>query len=201
MKHAVCFIHGFNKTPDTWNQTEAGKNINIEKIISGKEKVKTLLVRIDNFKISPQILVTQLVEQMKSEPNKWTIVCHSLGVVYGLELLNHDITINGFCLVDPTSLNEEYIREITDSSWEEGATYCLNNFVKKVDYPAKIIFHIHLDYDIQDQIYFCHQIQYYKQFVGKNTKSKIIVHPGKGHMIHYTDTAKIIESILSLLKN
>ena len=88
----VIFIHGFNKTPDTWNKTESGKDILIEKLVS--KKAHTLLVHIDDYDSNPSETVVPIIDQIKLVGlKKWTVVCHSLGVIYGLELLKSDIPI------------------------------------------------------------------------------------------------------------
>lgn len=200
MKPAVVFIHGFGKSSTTWNLTEFNKNINIEKLIAAK--ARTLLVQIDDYQADPAITVIPIVEKMKAENNKWTIVCHSIGVIYGLELLNHGLTISGFCLIDPSTPTESFVQEEIEDGYINIGTYCRSNFLeKKLQIEPKIVFHVHLDYDPTDLDDFADGVEFYKQFVGKNDKSKIIIHPGKGHMIHYTDGPKIVNSILSLLQN
>jgi len=195
MKPAVVFIHGFNKKSEYWNKNEFNKDINIEKIIS--KKAHTLLIQVDDYLINPKIAVIPIIEQMKlSEQKKWTIVCHSLGILYGLELLNYDIQINGVCLVDPSTLDNTFIEKITNRGWTEIAEYCTT---VKYNPSPKIIFHIHLEYREDKQNRLARQIRFFKQFTGKNDKSKIIIHPNKGHMIHYTDAPKIISSILSIV--
>ena len=199
MEPAVIFIHGYNKKLEYWNKNEFGKEINIEKTIS--KKSYTLLIQIDNFEINPAIGIIPIIEQMKLVKNKnWIIVCHSLGVIYGLELLKHDIKIVGMCLIDPTSLDEIYIKELIDDNWMDIANYCST---EKYNPSSKIIFHTHFDYnqnDVNNVDYFNRQIKFYGKFINKNNKSKIIIHPNKGHMIHYTDSPKIINSISDLIE-
>lgn len=194
MTFAVAFIHGYNKTPNTWNTTEFGKNINIETMIA--TKAETLLIAID-FDADPKQAIIPILTEMKSKNKKWIIVCHSLGVVYGLELLNYDINIHAVCLIDPTPLDDIYIKEslITHSHISK---YCSN--LGKIDYPAKIIFHIHLDYNSDELHILKQKTEFYKNLIGKNNRSAMFIHPGKGHMIHYTASPKIIESIMSLIK-
>jgi len=195
MKPAVVFIHGFNKKSEYWNKNEFNKDINIEKIIS--KKAYTLLIQVDNYLVDPKMAVIPIIEQMKlCGQKKWTIVCHSLGIIYGLELLNYDMQISGLCLIDPTTLDNIFVEEITNDGWTEIVKYCIT---AKYNPSPKIIFHIHLDYDDDNQDRFARRIKFFKQFIGKNDKSKIIIHPNKGHMIHYTDAPKIISSILNII--
>lgn len=173
MEPAVIFIHGYNKKLEYWNKNEFGKEINIEKTIS--KKSYTLLIQIDNFEINPAIGIIPIIEQMKLVKNKnWIIVCHSLG--------------------------EIYIKELIDDNWMDIANYCST---EKYNPSSKIIFHTHFDYnqnDVNNVDYFNRQIKFYGKFINKNNKSKIIIHPNKGHMIHYTDSPKIINSISDLIE-
>ena len=195
MKTAVVFIHGFNKKSEYWNKNEFNKDINIEKIIS--KKTQTLLVQIDDYSINPKTIVTSIINQMKEfGQKKWIIVCHSLGVIYGLEILNHDIQIGGLCIIDPSTPNDKFIEKITSEGRVEMAEHSKNAQYGK---PSKTIFHIHFDYDVNKPQRLTKQIKFFSQFTSANDKSKIIIHPNKGHMIHYTDTPKIISSILTMI--
>lgn len=195
-KFGCVFIHGFNKNSTTWNITEYGKHIDIESII--KTKAETILVDIVDFKISPKIQMIPIIEQiMSSSIKKWIIVCHSLGVIHALELLRYSLPIIGVCLIDPTALDQEYINTLEERGWSDILDYC-NNL--QINIKPGIQYYIHIDYDTHDINGFNAKVEFYKKFAGPNDKSKLIIHPGKGHMIYYTDAPKIINSIISMMR-
>ena len=70
----------------------------------------------------------------------------------------------------------------------------------KSDSSTKIVFHIHLEYDENNLSKLSGQVKFYKQFDTKNSRSKNVIYPNKGRMIHYADVPKIVDSILSILK-
>jgi hypothetical protein len=195
MKYGVVFIHGLNKTPETWNRTEFGKEIDVEQTI--RNKADTILVSVPDYTISPKEVMGPIVEQIRANPKKWIIVCHSLGVIHGNELLKHNLHIVGMVIIDPTPLNTEYLDLIRDRGWNDIVDYCTHELVT----PAPSIeLSIHLNYDEELPDAFARHIGYYRRFVGANDRSKIVIHPGKGHMIHYTDAPKIIRAITDMLR-
>lgn len=204
-KNGVIFIHGLDKKAEQWNVSEFDKNINIEKTIG--MKYETILIQLDDFKINPDEICAFIIKQTESSLNSknkiWTIVCHSLAALYALQLLKYDeIKINGIVLVDPTPLDDLYTDYLRKKGWDDLANYIDTENIKPRKPPSpKIKFHVHLDYNFSNINKFNNQIEFYSRYANPNSKSKIIIHPNKGHMIHYTDGPKIIESILSILKN
>lgn len=188
LPQAVLFIHGKGKKAETWNVSEFGKKICIEESL--KKSVHTMMLQIDDFTVLPSRLVDKKIGDMRR--HRWTIVSHSLGVMYIFELLGRDIIIDGFCLIDPTPFTSKYI--------ETMKTIEISDWIKEqliIDIAPKIIFHVHISYPSPS---FEEKIDSYSKFTRKNDKSKVILHNGKGHMIHYTDAPKIIDSINDLLK-
>lgn len=185
-KSGVILIHGLNKSCDTWNITEFGKSINIEQQLA--KKAHTILIQIDDYN---NYHITNILNEMdKYKVKSWIVVCHSLAIVYGLHLLNHGIT--RVCLIDPTVLDDIYFEELKKREWFNLLDLCEID----IKLSAKVIYHIHLDYDDK----FDDKVNFYKKFIKQNDKSKMFVHPDKGHMIHYTDSQKIINSIMDLIK-
>jgi len=185
-KPGVIFIHGLNKSANNWNISEFNKSINIEQQLV--KKAHTILIQIDDYNNYP---ITSILNEMnKYKVKSWTVVCHSLGVVYGLHLLDHGIT--RICLIDPTVLDDVYFEELKTREWYNLLDLCKT----EIKLNTKMIFHIHLDYDDE----FDDKVKYYKKFIKVNDKSKMFIHPDKGHMIHYTDSQKIINSIMDLIK-
>lgn len=133
------------------------------------KKVKTLLIQVDDFSCHPLDIISSLLDEMKNY--RWIVVCHSLGIIYCYELLKH-LTISGICLVDCTDLSDYRNKIITTES-------TLINYLETVEWniPNRVICHVHFNYE----------------------KSKIMIHPNKSHMLHYTDAPKIIDSIMLLL--
>ncbi|CAK7995064.1 Hypothetical protein POVR1_LOCUS582 [uncultured virus] len=185
----VVFIHGNHKKAETWNVTESGKVIGIETLVTKKNF--TMLMQIDDFNVPPLKIVQPLVAEMESR--RWVIVCHSLGIIYCHELMKH-LKVIGLCLIDPTPLDEVFQKKIAESSH-------LLSYIQeiKLKIPAKVVCHLHLNYDPNDVDQFNRKIEYFTPLTRANQRSKMIVHPNKGHMIHYTDTPKIVESINNLL--
>lgn len=186
---AVVFIHGNHKKADSWNVTESGKIINIEKSI---KKVKTFLIQIDDFTVPPVGLISLIKDEMTSY--RWIIVCHSLGIIHCYEFTKH-LNIAGICFIDCTPLDNVFLQKLENLS--------LIEYIKgmKWNLSPRIICHVHLDYNNVNMEQFNRKIEYLTPFIRKNDKSKIIIHPDKGHMIHYTDGPKIIDSINQLIKN
>jgi len=190
---AVIFLHGNHKKADHWNMTEFGKSINIESIIG--KRVKTFLIQIDDFTKHPLGALSGRLDEMKRY--KCVVVCHSLGVLHCYELLKHLVVI-GICFLDCTAL-PVYLEEIRAT--EDPVCDHLISYIQDMvwNIPSSIICHVHFNYEWSNAAYFDHQIAYYTPLTRKNDKSKIVVHPNKSHMIHYTDAPKIIHSILTLL--
>lgn len=183
----IIFIHGFNKTSNDFNKTEQGKDINIEKQIGKRNH--TILIQIDNY-MDVDTNMKNIIEKLKKyNVKEWILVCHSLAIIYCLQLLKYNI-FSGVCLIDPTVLDDISIKEYNIN---------MDNYIKVNDISTKIVFHIHLNYDEKDLEYFSRQVKYYSKFIGKNDKSKMIIHPNKSHMLHYTDSPKILRSILDLI--
>jgi hypothetical protein len=65
--------------------------------------------------------------------------------------------------------------------------------------PNKVVCHAHLNHQIDKVCEFNGCIKYFTPFTRKNDKSKIMIHPDKGHILHWYDAPKIIESIMLLL--
>ena len=196
MKSAVIFIHGNNKNSSTWNITEFGKVINIEKTIS--KQCRTMMLQLDDYTESPDIIVQPFLEEMKQY--KWIIVCHSLGIIYYYELVKH-LTVIGVCFIDCTNL-EKYLKSHIDKNWNIIEYLKNTNLnITNLNIPSKIVFHIHCNYNYDKIEEFNDKLLYFTSFSRKNNKSMLIIHPNKGHMIHYTDSSKIINSIMILLKS
>ena len=204
---SVIFIHGNHKKATSWNVTDFGKVINIEATI--KKKNRTLLIQVDDFTVSPSKLVRSFVESMKDQ--QWIIVCHSLGIVYCYEFVKH-LKIVGICFIDCTPLDETFLKKLScniDNTCDElnsvapsssSRDELLYDYIKNIrwDLSPKIICHVHINYQSDEK--FDRKVKYFSSITRKNDKSKMMIHPGKGHMIHYNDSAKIIDSITQLIK-
>lgn len=183
----VVFIHGNHKTIETWNLSEFGKKIDIE--VSIRKRTETVMIQVDDFLLGPEDTVKSLLPSMMNR--RWVIVCHSLGIVYCYELLKH-LTITGICFIDCTDL-EAFGKELADKP-----PCPLQDYLKEVKWnlSTKIVCHVHLNFPSED---FEQRVDYFSGWTRKNEKSKMIIHPRKGHMIHYTDSQTIIFSIMELL--
>ncbi len=100
-------------------------------------------------------------------------------------------------MVDPTPLDEEYLNKLESSSPNSP----LSQYLKQTTFSInnQIPIRIHLSYLEIEETKFKRQVAYYKSYANKNTRSVLILHPDRGHMIHYKDSGKIIASILELL--
>ena len=184
MQSAVVFIHGKGKHKSHWNVTEFGKVTNIENTIS--KSAKTFLLQVDNFDLHPKEVIEPFISEM--EKYKCVIVCHSLAIVYAWEILKC-IPVIGLCLIDTTAL-DIYSKNET-----------VPNYIKEIvwNIPNKLVVHVHLNYTLDKLTDFDEQVSYYTPFIRKNEKSNMMIHPYKSHMLHYSDSPKIIESIKLLL--
>jgi len=191
LPQAILFIHGKGKKSETWNTTESGKIIDIEKSLS--KNVHTMLLQVDDFTIIPSKLIDQIIDDMRFY--RWIIITHSLGVVHAFELLGRQIMIDGLCFIDPTAFTGRYIDSIKQF---EIAEWIKEQLI--IEVTPRIVFHIHINYQSgREEDLFQEKIIEYSKFTHKNDKSRVIVHYNKSHMIHYTDAPKIIDSLKDLL--
>lgn len=180
MDICVLFITGLNKAMETWNVTEKGKEINIQKQIA--KSYPTLSLAID------EATILRFPDFLNSLPKqRYVVVTHSLGVAFGLAMADQ-FDILGFVLIDPTPLNERYFSDHGRITIKEHLHYKPN---------SKHIFHIHLNYDSD---IFAEQVLFYKKFTNARVDSFLQIHPDKSHMLHYKDAEKIIFSVKSLVK-
>lgn len=189
-KYHVVFFHGVGKTNTSWNESDSGKKIGVETSIA--TRAHTTLIQVDDFNTPPSVVVAPVIESIGGCDRKVIIVCHSLGIIHTLELLKHKLPVVGVCIIDPPPLDDRFIQVMDTRGWD--------NIVQWIQeytfYPTtSICFSVHLDYDGSNQEQFARKVEYYKPLIGANDRSKMVIHPNKGHMIHWTATAKIVRAV------
>lgn len=212
-KSTILFIHGFGKNHNDWNETKTGKQILIEKTLNkicntilvdieeddyGKE---TLLIAEEIFLGIPEILLK----------TKITVVCHSYGAFYGLNLceINPDI-FGRLVLIDPTVKNDDYFNKLRLAeekvSDESSVEFCkFKNFdtlPTGFNIKNSVIIRIHLNVDTSkspEKVF--NKMIHLEKLTKKNTKSRLIVHCNVSHMLHYIIGPTIINSIKEIYKS
>ena len=188
-KVGMMFIHGYNSSPETWQVNGSGQALPYQSEFSKNHLVVNAY--IPDYAQPDQELILPLLKIIQSnEVSSWIIVTHSLGIRLGLALGRvKGLPIKALIGLDPTSLDEFYQEVMVSRGWNK-------KIISSHDLlPARIIVRIHLGCSNDNLGALQRPIQYYGRFVGANLKSVLQIHPNKGHMIHWTDCPKIMESI------
>ena len=212
-KKAVLFIHGRGGNPGQWNASDTGRTTNIEKSIAATG-VKTLCVDIPDFNDDPEgtldriFTLTETIDALETCPREWILVGHSLGAIYALALsfLPRKLTnIKAVVLVDPTPFDCDYIDKLHDRGWKNLAGY-VNRLFRETgdpDISPKIRFHVHLDFTTtfssKGVADFFRKVEFYTRYTKPNVKSRLQIHPDKGHMLLHSDAPKILNSVLEAM--
>lgn len=200
-KNTVLFIHGFRKNYTDWNVTEKGKTISIEERV--RKHHNTILVHIaeEDYK-QPIASIGDTIYNEISVVTSTSIViiAPSYGCLYALYLaeIYH---IDKLFLIEPVIKSESYLRKLQDNAVGKDPNsievYKVNNYDslptgEHIHSRVIVRIHINIDGEIPN-------IKELNALTNKNTKSRLIVHHGVSHMIHYTKTDTIYDSITELL--
>lgn len=200
-KNTIVFIHGFRKDTSSWNYDSKGKALLVEETLS--QVSNTILIQLEEedylFPVSyvSEKIYTSLFDFLNT---KITLVTHSNGSFYALKLAeNYPNIFNKLFLIDPTIKTPEYLEYL--KNFPEDLVECsqvvnFEDLPTGINFQPKVIVRIHFDYD-ED---YTSIIPYYNRLTNKNTKSRLILHYGIGHMIHWKIPHVIIDSIKELIK-
>jgi len=201
-KHTIIFIHGLKKHYNSWNVTEKGKEIGLEKTFN--QTCNTVLVQIDEEDYLKPI--NDIAESIYNELQqllftKIILVSHSQGSFYCLALAkNYPKIFSRIVMLNPTIKTPAYYNYLTKK--KDINIYRLNHFSELPDHTnlhCQVIFFIHIDIDStksdEDKLILFDKIIQLNKITNKNVKSKLCVHADVSHMIHYMIPETICNSI------
>lgn len=203
---AVLFIHGFRKNHDDWDTTEHGKSIGIATQIAKRCTVVCAGLDDSDYCQSTLSVATEMSTQL-AEPDmfgddkKVTVVAHSNGCFYAIQLAQLDPNRFGrLLLIDPTLKSEAYRQQLLErvaaDSTDVVSQRKLENFDSlPTSVPNRVVVRIHFNYTeamSPDRVRQLHDL------VKTNVKSRLIAHYDASHMIHYKMPHVIVDSIHEL---
>lgn len=203
------------KNYNDFNVTEKGKKIAIEENISKFCNTIMLQVEFEDYREQANVLSEKIYSSIENVLNtSIIIVAHSYGAFYAIQLSqNYPKIFNKILLIDPTAKTQSYydllvskIGNMNDGILNEIELCKVNNFENLPDgkLNSKTIVRIHLNLDSKKLIEYPKQFnekcEYFNAITNKNVNSKIVLHFNVSHMIHYTKSDIIIDSIKELVK-
>lgn len=204
---SVIFISGFNINHNYWNIGINNKKINIQKIIEQKTKKKSVIININDYKLNINKYIFQLNDKLQNNSTiifPIILVAHSFGGLYALSYANQfPNNIYKIILLDSTIPTEMSIKELSldtcliNNMCKDEIVKSLIEISKFKKISNKIIFSIHINYNMKDINQFNDEIVFYSNYTNKNTKSNIIIYNNIGHMIHWKRPDKIINDIIN----
>jgi predicted esterase len=136
---------------------------------------------------------------------KIIIVAHSYGGFIGLYLSETYFRIfKKLFLIDPSVKSDDFLKYLMTDTHELN-TYKIKNFDLLPDglsIKSSVIIRIHFNLNTKDTSYdeFISDVAYFSKLVNKNTKSRLVLHANKSHMIHYSIPDTIFDAIQELCK-
>jgi pimeloyl-ACP methyl ester carboxylesterase len=199
-KTTVVFISGFQKSCTTWNVTERGKEINVEKTISLTYSTLLIEMEDEDYLESVENISLRVNEILENE-EKIILIVHSYAAFYAISLAKmYKNKYNKIILIDPTVKNDDYLNYLYEKEDDIFTRYKIENFSLYPDFnnfPQNVIVYAHLNLDTEDNL---NKVFDLDKITKMNVKSKLMVHCNVGHMIHYKIPAVIIESIKDIIK-
>lgn len=203
-KKTVLFIHGFGKTGNQWNITEYNKEINIESHI--RKTYNTILITLhDNDYIRPISDVSVEIYKALDDLLKTKIICvtHSYGSFFAMSMsIQYPKLFDAIVMLDPTIKTDDYLQYLKSLEYNTKNQYQIDNFnmyPNHLDIPKNIIIKIHLNVDpCLDKDNITKDLTQLDKITKHNVKSRLMVHIGVSHMIHYKIPHIVIDSIKSL---
>lgn len=201
-KKTVLFIHGFGKTGEQWNITEYGKEINIESHI--RKTHNTILVTLHDDDYFRSISdVSDEIDRKIEDLIKTKIICvtHSYGSFYAISMsIKFKNLFDTIIMLDPTIKTPEYLQYLKTLNYSEKNQYQIDNFdiiyPNHLDIPKNIIVKIHLNInDKNENSNIINDLTLLGEITKHNVKSRLMIHIGVSHMIHYKIPHVIIDSI------
>lgn len=209
-KNTVIFFNGFRKQYTTWNITETGKQINIEERIRKNHNTILIDFQEEDYKQSipdmSEHIHTMLINSHPDLLRNVTIVGHSYGCFYALYLAEK-YRILKILLIEPVIKSPSYLEYIINRSvvskmpleFNTVEVCAINNYdmlPTGENIKSRVIVRIHVNCDNEE----IKHLKEYSLLTNKNTKSRLVVHYKKSHMIHYTQADVILNSITELLQ-
>jgi len=215
-KNTVIFFNGFRKQCTTWNITETGKPINIEERIRKNNNTILIDFQEEDYKQSipdmSEHIYTMIINSYPDLLRNVTIVGHSYGCFYALYLAEK-YRILKILLIEPVIKSPSYLEyiinraavskiplEFNEGKEDNTVEVCtVNNYdmlPTGENIKSRVIVRIHVNCDNEE----IKHLKEYSLLTNKNTKSRLVVHYKKSHMIHYTQADVILDSINELLK-
>jgi pimeloyl-ACP methyl ester carboxylesterase len=186
----VVFIHGYNQNAEHWDVTETGKEIKVAERCSGRFLTISIGLDITDY-CQPIDLVCMDIDRYLSLYSNITLVSHSFGAFYAIGLsLAFPTKYNRLLLLNPTLKTNAY-REFVIKHRPE---LDFDELPDGLALQAKTIVRIHHEYPIDEE-----KISILDGLTNKNVKSRLVIHPGKGHMLHYQIPATIIDAVIELV--
>lgn len=201
------FIHGYRKTSESWNVTEAGKEVNLAKM-----KGDACIVDMsDEDYMQPVDDVAReiydiLVKQWISKQAVY-IVSHSIGAFYATCLANlieadKLFSLYGMMYIDPTCKTEEYRQylQLANAEGDPVAGAKLENYARLPDPPSfhpRVLVNVHFACDDAKIVA---RLFYFRRAIYANVASEIIVYPGASHMLHWDHPEKFVNGFQRMLK-
>jgi predicted alpha/beta hydrolase family esterase len=208
--NVVVFIHGFGKNSETFNISEFGKELNIEKTI--RTIAQTVLIDIEenDYLLTVPDVANTIYDKIKQFKNIW-IVAHSYGCFYAIQLAEqyHNI-VKGIILLEPTVKSDQYkiyLENLPKSPVNDAKLKNFDSLPNGSNIKNKTIVQVHLSItqwvnlstSISNVDEFESKIDKIKRWTNANVISEIVIYPSKSHMIHYDCPLKIIHKIRQLI--
>lgn len=203
-KPYIIFIHGFQKDAETWNKTEFGTIINIEKRLS--KIYNTIIVKIeeDDYKKNVYELTFKIycyISFLHIDSPKKIVVAHGHGCFYAMSLaINHDVSYH-LLLLDPIFKIQSYFDKIKylalENPEDEIACSQYENYFflpNHSEIKSQTILRIHLS-NREDRE---ECIQAALQSTQKNMKSRLVLE-NTFHTMHWEIPESIIHHIEDLV--
>lgn len=201
-KNTVIFIHGFRKNYNDWNVTENGRDISLEKRLSKHHNTILVDIAEEDYKQPIAVICDAIHNEISEIISKCvTIVAHSYGCLYALYMAEA-YHIDKLLLIEPVIKSDRLLNYLQDRAVDKDPdsveVYKINNYDSLPTgehIKSRIIVRIHINSDGNIP-----NIKELSALTNKNTKSRLLVHYNASHMLHYTKTDIILDSITELLR-
>lgn len=201
-KKTVLFIHGFGKTGDQWNISEYNKEINIESHIRKTHNTILITLSEDDYFRSIADVSIEIFKAME-DLLKTKIICvtHSYGSFFAMSMsIKHPKLFEAIIMLDPTIKTDEFLQYLKSLESNEKNQYKIDNFdtiyPNHLEIPKNVIVKIHFNINADTDI--IKELTILDEITRHNVKSRLMVHVGVSHMIHYKIPHIVIDSIKNI---
>lgn len=205
-KKTVLFIHGFGKTGDQWNISEYNKEINIESHLRKTHNTVLITLNEDDY-IRPISDISTEIYKTIEDLLKTKIICvtHSYGSFFAISMsIQYPKLFDVIIMLDPTLKTNKYLEYLKTLDYSIKNQYKIDNFdmmyPNHLDIPKNIIIKIHLNIDpcLDTDYNIINDLTLLGEITKHNVKSRLMIHIGVSHMIHYKIPHIIIDSIKNI---